>query len=215
MSALFLISQIVLWIAVIAVGFLLLGTLRSLGLLQWRIDQLEATRPSKINREGLKSGKTAPDFTLPQVGGGECSLSDYQDRRVFLVFVQAGCQPCHEIAPELNRLERSGELQVLVVNRAEAMDAAEWTDDVGAVFPVLVQDGLDVSKKYQVFATPFAFVIDEQGVVAGSGIVSQRRHIGFVLDAAAKQKAGTQPVAGDSKVVKHESVQREPEVAAV
>ena len=164
MPTLLLISHILLWIAVTAVGFLLLGTLRSLGLLQWRLDQLEATRPSKINREGLKPGKTAPDFTLPQVGGGECSLSDFRGRRVFLVFVQAGCQPCHEIAPELNRLQRSGEIQVLVINRADPDEAAEWASDVRADYPVLVQEGLDVSKKYQVFATPFAFVIDEHGV---------------------------------------------------
>jgi methylamine dehydrogenase accessory protein MauD len=213
MPTLLLISHILLWIVVIGMGFLLLGTLRSLGLLQWRIDQLEATRPSRINREGLKPGKTAPDFTLPQVGGGECSLSDYRGRRVFLVFVQAGCQPCHEIAPELNRLQRAGELQVLVVNRAEPTDAAAWADDVGAAFPVLVQTGLDVSKKYQVFATPFAFVIDEQGVVAGSGIVSQRRHIGFVLDAAEKRQSNGQ-TAG-SKVAANAEFQRELEVAEV
>ena len=70
MPTLYLISHILLWIAVTAVGFLLLGTLRSLGLLEWRLDQLDATRPSRINREGLKAGTRAPDFTLPQVDGG-------------------------------------------------------------------------------------------------------------------------------------------------
>jgi methylamine dehydrogenase accessory protein MauD len=215
MPTLPLISHILLWIALIGIGFLLLGTLRSLGLLQWRLDQLEATRPSKINREGLKPGKTAPDFTLPQVGGGECSLSDYRGRRVFLVFVQAGCQPCHEIAPELIRLQRNGELQVLVINRAEPAEAAEWADDVGAAYPVLVQDGLDVSKKFQVFATPFAFVIDEQGVVTGSGIVSQRRHIGFVLDAAAKHRPEQQPSDADNEVAADAEFQRERAVAEV
>ena len=115
---------------------------------------------------------------------GECSLSDFRGRRVFLVFVQAGCQPCHEIAPELNRLQQAEDLQVLVINRAEPDEAAEWAEEVRADYPVLVQEGMEVSKKYQIFATPFAFVIDENGVVAGAGIVSQRRHISFVLSSA-------------------------------
>jgi methylamine dehydrogenase accessory protein MauD len=213
MWTLFLISYVVLWLALVAVAFLLLGTLRSLGLLEWRIDQLEATRPSRINREGLKAGTRAPDFTLPQVGGGECSLGDFRGRRVFLVFVQAGCQPCHDIAPDLNRLQRQGELQVLVVNRAEPAEAATWADDVRAAFPVLVQDGLELAKKYQVFATPFAFVIDEDGVVAGSGIVSQRRHIGFVLDGAGKARSPR--AAADREVATRGARQQELEIADV
>jgi methylamine dehydrogenase accessory protein MauD len=199
MWTLFLISYAVLWLALIGVAFLLLGALRSLGLLRWQIDQLEFTRPSRINREGLKPGTRAPDFALPRVRGGEGSLSEFRGRRVFLVFVQAGCEPCHEIAPELNRLQRSGEVQVLVVNRAEPDEAAAWAKDVRATFPVLVQEGLKVAKKYQVFATPFAFAFDENGLVAGSGIVSEKRYIGFVLDAAEESRSPRQ--AADGEVV--------------
>ena len=89
MWTLFLISYVLLWLALIAVAFLLLGTLRSLGLLQWQLDQLEATRPSRINREGLKAGTRAPDFTLPNALGGEVSLSDYAGEPVFLFFHMA------------------------------------------------------------------------------------------------------------------------------
>ena len=82
MHTILLISSLLLWLTVLVIGFLLLGTLRSLGLLQWQIDQLELTRPSRINRDGLKPGQTAPDFTLPRVGGGECSLCDFRGQRV-------------------------------------------------------------------------------------------------------------------------------------
>jgi len=211
MSTLVLVSHVVLWLAFIVVAFLLLGTLRLLGLLQWRIDQLEATRPSRMNREGLRVGTRAPDFTLPQVGGGERSLRDFQGRRVFLVFVQAGCESCHDIAPDLNRLQRTGELQVLVVNRAAPGEAAQWADDVRAEFPVLVQDGLELAKKYQVFATPFAFVIAEEGVVAGSGLVTQRRHIRFVLEAA--EKARSPWSSADTQLATADADRNQPEIA--
>jgi methylamine dehydrogenase accessory protein MauD len=199
MNTILLISTIALWVVVLAVGFLLLGTLRSLGLLQWRIDQFEATRPSRINREGLKPGRKAPDFTLCGVDGSEYSLAHYTGRRVLLVFVQANCGPCHEVVPSLNRLHRSGELQVLVVNNAELEEAREWAVEVHAEFPVLAQDKLEVSKKYEVFATPFAFVIDERGAIASSGIVNSRQHVRFLLDAAADYAASRKQDSGNGQ----------------
>ena len=116
MNTLLLISNIALWVLLTGLAFFLLGTLRSLGLLQWRFDELEATRPVRKGREGLPPGKVAPDFTLPSTAGGEVSLSDFAGRKVLLVFTQSGCSPCHDIAPELNRVQEKGEHQVLVVN---------------------------------------------------------------------------------------------------
>ena len=63
MTTFLLVSVILLWAFAFVLGFLLLGTLRSLGLLQWRFDELEATRPVRKGREGLAPGNRAPDFT--------------------------------------------------------------------------------------------------------------------------------------------------------
>src|SRR5215468_10364121 len=65
MSAIWLVSIVLLWAVVVFLGFLLLGTLRALGLLRWRLEQLEATTPKRLGRDGLKPGKKAPNFTLP------------------------------------------------------------------------------------------------------------------------------------------------------
>jgi hypothetical protein len=34
------------------------------------------------------------------------------------------------------------------------------------------------------YATPFAFLIDERGVIASKGIINNGQHIGFVLSGA-------------------------------
>ena len=73
-------SQVLLWVLVLALGFLLLGTLRVLGLLRWRLEQLEVTTPSRLGRNGLRPGKKAPDFTLPSVTGAEVALSGFAGR---------------------------------------------------------------------------------------------------------------------------------------
>src|SRR5260370_19157435 len=104
MSILWFLSSIVLWVIVLFLGFLLLGTLRSLGFLSWRLEQLEATTPKRLGRDGLKPGKRAPDFTLPSASGQEVSLHEFAGRKVLLVFTQSGCSPCKKIVPELNRL---------------------------------------------------------------------------------------------------------------
>ena len=119
MNLWWLASYVALWVFVLLLGFLLLGALRALGLQGWRLEQLEATTPSRVGRNGLKPGKTAPDFTLPEATGGEVALRDFAGRKVLLVFTQSGCGPCHRIMPELNRLQAAGEVQVLVVNNGE------------------------------------------------------------------------------------------------
>src|SRR5437764_8389333 len=113
MDMFWLASNIALWALGLFLGFLLLGTLRILGLSRWRLEQLEATTPSRLGRNGLKPGKKAPDFTLPSVTGAEVALSGLAGRKVLLVFVQPGCGPCRLITPELNRLHGNGEVQVV------------------------------------------------------------------------------------------------------
>jgi hypothetical protein len=101
---------------VLFLGFLLLGALRAVALLRWRVDQLEAITLSRVGRSGLRSGKKAPKFTLPRIegdtAGGEVGLEHYAGRKLLLVFMQPGCGPCHGITPELNRLHDAGEVRV-------------------------------------------------------------------------------------------------------
>src|SRR5688500_17301028 len=104
MNTALLVLNIVLLAGVLGLAFLVLGALRALGVLTWRLDQMEAMRPSRIGREGLKVGRKAPDFTLPSAAGGELSLAGFSGRKVLLVLTQSGCGPCMEIVPELNRL---------------------------------------------------------------------------------------------------------------
>jgi methylamine dehydrogenase accessory protein MauD len=202
MSPWWLISYAALWLMVLLLGFLLLGALRALGLLRWRQEQLEATMPSRTGRGGLKPGKKAPDFTLPSVAGGEVSLHDFAGRRVFLVFTQSGCKPCHRIMPELNKLQRGGEVLVLVVNNGEMEATRQGATEAAACVPVLAQQEFSVSRRYGVYATPFAFLIDERGVIASKGIINNGQHIGFVLSGAgdAAENGRAEPAVAEAGV---------------
>jgi peroxiredoxin len=179
MDAFWLASTIALWALVLFLGFLLLGALRVLGLLRWRLEELEATTPNRAGRSGLAAGKKAPDFTLPSTAGGAAALHDFARRKLLLVFIQAGCAPCQAIVPELNRL--AGTVPVLAVCRGDAEATRRWAVAAQPRFPVLVQERFAVSRQYEVYATPFAFLIDEQGVIRSKGIIGNKQYLGYVL----------------------------------
>jgi methylamine dehydrogenase accessory protein MauD len=187
MHPVWLLCLLALWLAVLFLGFLLLGALRAVALLRWRVAQLEATTPSRLGRGGLPPGRKAPEFCLPGASGGEVSLRDYARRQLLLVFMQPGCGPCHRLTPELNRLHDAGEVAVLVVQNADFQSVQAWIQDTRPRFPVALQAGFSLSKRYQVFATPFAFLIDERGVIAARGIASTKQYLCFVLTQAGQE----------------------------
>ena len=123
MSIFWISCIVILWVVVLLLGFLLLGTLRAVGLLSWRLEQLEATTPKRLGRDGLKPGKRAPDFTLPSVDGNEVALHDFRGRKVLLVFTQSGCAPCKAIVPELNRLGTNEQIRSSTMATSKQRDS--------------------------------------------------------------------------------------------
>jgi peroxiredoxin len=122
---------------------------------------------SKLQRDGLPAGTPAPDFTLPLLHGGELSLSDYQGRKVLLVFSDPNCGPCDQLAPQLEQLaRRTAAVQVLMVSKGEPEANRAKAAQHGLTFPILLQQQWEVSKQYAKFATPIGYLIDEEGIIA-------------------------------------------------
>ena len=209
MTTALLVTNLVLLVAVLGLAFLVLGALRALGVVNWRLDQMEAMRPSRIGREGLKVGRKAPDFTLPSAGGGEGSLAGFAGRKVLLVLTQSGCGPCQEIVPELNRLHERGEYQVLVVNNGDPEATRQWVAETKARFPVLAQEKFSLSKRYEVYVTPFAFVIDEQGIITAKGIAGSKQYLGYVLSGAGNRPGHDEPEPATEKAEQTEKGESE------
>jgi peroxiredoxin len=133
-----------------------------------RLDTERSLVESRIERDGLKTGTAAPLFDLQDLDDERISLREYRGRRVLLVFSDPDCGPCDALAPELVDLhERLGEsLAIVMVSRGDEAENRRKADTYGFQFPVVIQPGWKLSKKYGIFATPVAFVIDEEGVIA-------------------------------------------------
>ena len=125
---------------------------------------------SKINRDGLKAGARAPEFTLPRVDGGELSLKQYLGQKVLLVFSDPQCAPCQQLAPKLESLYRRGDVQVLMISRGDTEANRQKVTEHGLTFPVGLQNHWEISREYAIFATPVGYLIDEKGILA-TGVV--------------------------------------------
>jgi len=120
---------------------------------------------SRIERDGLKAGSRAPLFTLPDLAGRPLSLAEYRGRRVLLVFSDPNCGPCNAMAPDLVRLGAKNSLDLIMVSRGDLEENRHKAKEHRFAFPVVLQDAWKLSKEYGIFATPVAFLIDENGLI--------------------------------------------------
>jgi peroxiredoxin len=128
--------------------------------------RLRSVQESTLQRSGLPVGASAPNFSLPRIGGGEASLSDFVGTPLLLVFSDVDCAPCNALAPELERLYRSrpGARLLMIARGTRAANEAK-VHEYGLTFPVVLQRRWEISREYGMFATPIAFSIDEYGII--------------------------------------------------
>jgi peroxiredoxin len=88
---------------------------------------------------------------------------------VLLVFSDPHCGPCEELLPHLARLHREHRdngLAVVMVGRGKVEENRHKAEAHGLEFPVVLQKKWEISREYGIFATPVAFLIGEDGVIA-------------------------------------------------
>ena len=148
---------------------------------------------SKIKRNGLKAGTVAPDFKLPRLdGNGDLSLSDFRGRQVLLVFSSPTCGPCLILAPQLEKFHRGHpKLEILMVSKGEPKENRAKVKEHGLTFPIVLQQQWEISRRYAMFATPIAYLIDDAGVIANEVAVGMEPILAL-LTAASRQASRMQ-----------------------
>ena len=173
---------------------------------------------SKIKRDGLKAGTPAPDFRLPRLDGrGELTLSQLRGRRVLLVFSSPNCGPCNTLAPELEKFHREqmmrkgspspqpsspgeGEttsaVEVVMISKGEPKENRAKVKEHGLTFPVVLQQQWEISRRYAMFATPIAYLIDEAGVIAHDVAVGLEPILSLTIQPATSSSSSSRELSG-------------------
>lgn len=124
-------------------------------------------------------GALAPDFSLFNLEGEEITLSELRGHPVMINLWATWCAPCRIEMPHIqDRFERyAGEgFLVLAVDFDEPADiVADFRDELGLTFDILLDPGAEVQKLYRNRNYPSTFFVDADGVI-------QVQHIGLMTE---------------------------------
>lgn len=115
-------------------------------------------------------GEEAPDFTAVALNGQVVSLSDFRGQPVWINFWGAWCPPCRAEMPDIQAayevLEPEGLVLLALSLGDKPSEAADFAENVGATFPILVDpDRTLTSKQYPIYNFPTHIFVDEEGIV--------------------------------------------------
>jgi methylamine dehydrogenase accessory protein MauD len=177
-----LISNVILWIAVIVLAAVVVALVRQVGVLHERL----APAGALVGREGPRVGEAAPRFELIDWSGRTVPIGgpDAQHKNTLLVFVSPTCPVCKTLLPILDSVVRVEREQLRVVL---ASDGPREEHDVfvrahGLAERVYVLSH-DLGVAYQVGKVPYAVLIDAAGVLRAKGLVNTREHVESLFEA--------------------------------
>lgn len=121
----------------------------------------------------LKTGTTAPDFTLKSLQGKQIALKDLQKKGItMLIFWEPECMYCYMHIQEFNTLHKKYNnkgLTIAAINFLGEHDAEiqEYVDNNNLKYMMLSDrlKNIDVASAYKVFASPTIVVISKQGKI--------------------------------------------------
>lgn len=120
----------------------------------------------------VEIGSSAPDFNLTNLNGQPVGLTDFKgEKPVMLVFWATWCPLCREEAPRIKELAAEfgpQGLAVIGVNvgiNDSPRKAKVYQERLKLNYPVVFDQGSQVTRAYGVAGTPTIIILDRQGVV--------------------------------------------------
>jgi methylamine dehydrogenase accessory protein MauD len=176
------VSNIVLWVLVVALAAVVLALTRQLGVLHERIAPAGALM---LNR-GLAVGEPAPVIEVTDLQGRAWRIGAPRSdgRSTLLLFVSPTCPVCKTLLPAVlsSRKDERGWLDVLLASDGDLTEQRDFVRRQRLeVVPYIVSGALGLA--YQVGRLPFGALLDEQGVLRARGLVNSREHLESLFEA--------------------------------
>lgn len=112
---------------------------------------------------------TPHDFSLPSPGGDMIRLADTRGKVVILNFWASWCVPCAEEMPKVEsfyKAHQAEDIAVIGVNVGETPQVAgAFARQVGATFPIALDQDTAVATHYGMRGLPMTIIIDRSGLI--------------------------------------------------
>jgi methylamine dehydrogenase accessory protein MauD len=176
------ISNVVLWIVVLALLAVVLALTRQVGVLHERIAPAGALM---INR-GLTVGEPVPVIDVTDLNGQALKLgaASRDGLSTLILFVSPTCPVCESLLPVLqsSRKQEKSWLAIVLASDGDPATHREFVRAHGLLdFPYVVSAPLGMS--YQVSRLPFAALVDATGTLRARGLVNSREHLESLFEA--------------------------------
>jgi peroxiredoxin len=148
----------------------------------------------------LTTGKTAPDFSLPMVHGGDFSLAESLGRGpVVVAFFKVNCPVCQLAFPFLERLYQGYKRKSVTfigVSQNGVADTKAFLKRFGVTFPITLDDpsGYAVSNAYGLTNVPTVFYISHGGEIDVSSVGWARADVDDITQRLASELKTKPPV---------------------
>ncbi len=191
MTAALIASVVVLWLAVIGLAVVVLALARQVGVLHERVMPAGAL----LMGGGARVGEPAPELTLKDIGGRDVRIGGKREdaRHTLLFFLAPTCPVCKTLLPTLRSARKSEAawLDIVLASDGETQEQLRFVEAEGLhAFPYVVSRTLGVS--YRVGKLPYAYLIDDQGVLRTGGLVNSREHLESLFNAKELDVASVQ-----------------------
>lgn len=176
------ISQILLWVVVVALVFVVMALVRQIGVLHARI----APAGALMVDQGTVVGSAAPQVTAVDRHDRPVNVGYKADKDQLLFFLSPTCPVCKSLLPAVNALARSyrNDIDVIYVSDGDAGSQQALIAEHGLENATYVV-GPEIGMTYQIGKLPYAVLIDTGGVLRAKGLVNNREHLESLFEAQA------------------------------
>jgi peroxiredoxin len=126
-------------------------------------------------------GKPLDDFSLTDIEGNTVRLSDYEGKVVLINAWATWCPPCIAEMPDLNAYYQAHQEDgfiILAINAGDSAEqAAEFADQKGLTFPVLLDTNTRLLSSLGINSYPTSILVGQDGIV-------KKIHVGMLTPQA-------------------------------
>lgn len=207
-----LISNVILWVIVLALVVLVLALSRQIGVLYERVAPMGALTMDK----GPQVGDAAPVMELQDLHGRALTVGVAGPRSQLIFFISPTCPVCKKLLPILKSIQGAeGQwVDIVLASDGEMPEHLAFYQKAQLdSFPYVLSTQLGMG--FQISKLPYAVLIDENGIVRGKGLVNSREQLESLFTAKDLGVASAQEYLAGNSGMKQVQVSRKENVNAL